>query len=65
MKFHITEDRELLTTVRQALKENDGYCPCVFESKGKEKYRCMCEHFRIYTKPGEACHCGIYIKDQE
>ena len=65
MKFHITEDRELLTTIRQALKENDGYCPCVFESRGKEQYRCMCENFRIYAKPGETCHCGIYTKDND
>lgn len=29
MKVHITEDKELVLAVREALKKNDGYCPCI------------------------------------
>jgi len=47
MKIHVTEDKELITAIRAGLKENDGYCPCVFESRGKEKYKCLCENFRL------------------
>jgi len=65
MKIHVTEDKELITAIRAGLKENDGYCPCVFESRGKEKYKCLCENFRLYTPVGQACHCGLYIKDED
>ena len=30
MKVHITEDKELVNTIRTALHENDGYCPCIY-----------------------------------
>ena len=64
MKAHITNDKELAETIRKSLKENDGYCPCIYQSKGKPEYLCMCEDFRINKKVGETCHCGIYIKDE-
>ena len=64
MKIHVTENEELKNTIRAALKENDFYCPCVYESKGKEEYRCPCEDFRLHTPAGESCHCGLYIKDE-
>lgn len=64
MKFHITENKEIIDAVRKGLKENDGYCPCVYESKGIPEYKCMCESFRKRVKVGETCHCGLYIKDE-
>ena len=64
MKVHITEDKEVVTTVRCALRDNDGYCPCVYQSKGKPEYKCMCKDFLENVKVGEACHCGLYIKDE-
>ena len=65
MRIHVTEDKEVVEYVRKALKENEGFCPCVFESHGKEQYRCLCEDFRLHKKAGEACHCGLYIKDED
>ena len=64
MKIHVTDNNELKNLIRQGLKDNDGYCPCVINSRGKEKYKCMCEDFRINTLAGQPCHCGLYIKDE-
>jgi ferredoxin-thioredoxin reductase catalytic subunit len=65
MKFHVTQDLELKVAIREALKENDFYCPCVVNSKGNEEYKCPCKNFREETPAGEICHCGLYIKDEE
>lgn len=65
MKIHVTSDEELKQIIRQGLKDNDGYCPCIANSKGQEKYKCMCEDFRLNVKVGQPCHCGLYVKDEE
>ena len=65
MKAHINSNKELVQMIRTELKNNDGYCPCVLNSKGQEKYKCMCEEFRLHTPVGQPCHCGLYIKDEE
>lgn len=63
MKFHITTDSELKDTILEGLCNNDGYCPCVYNSKGNPKYKCLCEDFRLNVMAGESCHCGLYTKD--
>lgn len=65
MRVHVTENNELKNYIRLALRANDGYCPCVVNSKGKEEYKCMCDDFQFNVHVGEACHCGLYIKDEE
>jgi ferredoxin-thioredoxin reductase catalytic subunit len=65
MRIHVTNDKELATFIRKALKENEGYCPCIYQSKGKQEYACICEDFRLNKKVGETCHCGLYIKDED
>ena len=65
MKFHITENDELIKAIRQALINNDGYCPCVYESKGIPEYKCLCKNFREKVPVGKPCHCGLYIKDEQ
>ena len=62
MKIEVSKDKELVATIRQALKDNDGYCPCIFQSKGKPEYKCMCQDFLNNVKAGETCHCGLYLK---
>lgn len=64
MKVHITDNEELKAYIKQALKENDGYCPCVLNSKGKLEYKCMCKDFLENVSAGQTCHCGLYIKDE-
>ena len=64
MKAHINPDQDIVNIIRQGLIENDGYCPCIYQSKGNEDYKCLCRDFRENIKPGETCHCGLYIKDE-
>ena len=65
MKVKVTDNEIIKNRVRTALKENDFYCPCVVDSKGKAKYLCMCQDFRENTKVGETCFCGLYTKTEE
>jgi len=65
MKIHATDDKELTEAIRAGLKANDGYCPCVINSRGKEEYRCICREMREDIKVGDHCHCGLYIKDED
>ena len=64
MKVHLNPDKEVVEMIRQGLKKNDGYCPCIYQSKGKPEYKCMCYEFLNNTQVGETCHCGLYIKDE-
>lgn len=57
MKIKLVDDKEKVAAVREALKENDGYCPCRLEKTPDNK--CMCKEFREFTEIGE-CHCGLY-----
>ena len=64
MKIHVTTDEFIKQTIRQGLRENNNYCPCIVNSQRQEKYKCMCEDFRLNTPVGQSCHCGLYIKDE-
>lgn len=64
MKLHATTNKELAKIIREGLKENDGYCPCIYQSHGKEEYKCICKDMRENVKVGDTCHCGLYIKDE-
>ena len=59
MRISITEDKEEAARIRQAIKENGGYCPCVLTKNPDTK--CMCKAFREQKEPG-LCHCGLYYK---
>lgn len=52
MKIHVTDNLELANLIRQGLKENEGYCPCIANSKGQEKYKCICEDMREHVEVG-------------
>ena len=58
MKIKVNPDEEFVTEFRQALKNNDGYCPCRTEKTSDTK--CMCKEFREMEEG--TCHCGLYIK---
>lgn len=64
MKIHITTNEKIKEIIKKGLKENDGYCPCVVNSRNNERYKCMCENFRLETPAGQYCHCGLYFKDE-
>lgn len=58
MKIIINPDKEIVKQIQEALKDNDGYCPCKVAHTPENK--CMCKDFREQEE-GE-CHCGLYIK---
>lgn len=64
MKIHVVDDKEHVAIIRKGLRDNDGYCPCVYQSKGRIEYLCPCKDFREKAQVGEKCHCGLYIKDE-
>lgn len=52
--------KEVNVNVANAVKKNDGYCPCAIERN--EDTKCPCKVFREETKVGELCPCGGYAK---
>lgn len=64
MKKHFNPDSETVKIVLQGLKENKGYCPCIYQSQGKLEYKCPCKDFRENTVINKLCHCGLYVKDE-
>lgn len=58
MRIVVNEDSEFVAEMRKALKENDGYCPCLLEKTPDTK--CMCKAFREMQEG--TCHCGLYTK---
>ena len=53
-------NKEIVKEIRQALINNDGYCPCVLDKTDATK--CICSSFRN-QESGE-CHCGLYVKSK-
>ena len=61
MKIHVTNNVELRDQIRQALKDNGGYCPCRLEKT--EDTKCMCKEF--LEKESGPCNCGLYVKEKD
>lgn len=59
MKIRENEDKNHVKMIREALADNDGYCPCSIVKNDDTK--CMCKEFREQHTPGK-CHCGLYEK---
>lgn len=62
LKIIKNPDKEIYESVTQAVKDNQGYCPC--ELMQNENTKCICLAFREQTTEGE-CRCGRYIKVNE
>lgn len=55
-------DKVIYNLITKAVKNNEGYCPCMI---GKEEdTKCICKDFREQETVGE-CHCGRYIKVED
>jgi len=65
MKVKQNPDKEYAKSIREQLKANNGYCPCVLEKTPDSK--CMCKEFRDMIDRGETgtCHCGLYIAEED
>jgi len=53
----LNPDIEIVKDIRQRLKDNKGYCPCMLEKSPDTK--CPCKDFR----ESKICHCGLYVKE--
>ena len=65
MQVTVTSDREHAEKIKEAIKNNDGYCPCAVCKTDDTK--CMCKDFRdkITDKSFEGfCHCGLFYKSE-
>lgn len=61
MKTILNPNKEVVELIKQKLKENENYCPCILV-KNKDT-KCMCKEFRdmIKNKQLGECHCGLYV----
>lgn len=58
MKIKVSDNTERVKEIREALKLNGGYCPCMLDQN--EDTKCMCKMFR--EQKSGLCHCGLYEK---
>lgn len=58
----LSDNKENVASVREALKKNEGYCPCQIQRTPDT--RCICKEFREQTPVGETCRCGLYVKTE-
>lgn len=58
-EYYKNPNAEVLKEIEEAVKANDGYCPCLVEKNDDTK--CMCKEFREMEESGY-CHCGRYYK---
>lgn len=59
MKIIKNPDTDVYEKVTQAVKDNNGFCPC--ELVKSEDTKCPCKAFKEQNDVG-TCHCGRYIK---
>lgn len=57
-KIILNSDEEHVKAIQEALKNNQGFCPCAtFKSPDT---KCMCKEFREQEEG--FCHCMLYQK---
>ena len=53
--------REIDPSIKAAVFQNNGYCPCMVDKTPETK--CPCKDFREMAEG--VCHCGRYEKVEE
>lgn len=57
MKLVINPDEFTRNELLEAVRKNDGYCPCKLR---EEDNKCMCKDAR----ENDECICGLYLVDK-
>lgn len=52
------KDQEFVAEMKQALKNNNGFCPCKLDRNKDTK--CICKEFKEQDEG--FCSCGLYQK---
>ncbi len=65
MNVRLNEDKEVVKTILEGLKQKGGYCPCKI---GKDdEIKCKCKEFRDQIADPEYegyCHCMLFYKEK-
>jgi ferredoxin-thioredoxin reductase catalytic subunit len=59
MTIKLNKNNPKTNEIIQAIKKNDGYCPCKLIKN--EDTKCMCKEFQEQEKG--ICHCGLFVKE--
>ena len=59
MTIKLNKNNSKTNEIIQAIKNNDGYCPCKLIKN--EDTKCMCKEFQEQEKG--VCHCGLFVKE--
>lgn len=66
MAVRFNENKEIVKTIKEGLKQKGGYCPCRL---GKaEEFKCICKEFREQIADPDFegyCHCLLYYKSKD
>ncbi|MBQ8174459.1 MAG: ferredoxin thioredoxin reductase catalytic beta chain [Clostridia bacterium] len=65
MPIRLNEDRELVSRIKEGLKQKGGYCPCRIQKT--EENKCICREFREQMADPDFegyCHCMLYYKSK-
>ncbi|MBE6664527.1 MAG: ferredoxin thioredoxin reductase catalytic beta chain [Ruminococcaceae bacterium] len=65
MKITLNPDAEVVKTIKEGLKNKDGFCPCKLGKLPENK--CMCEEFKAQINDPSFegfCHCRLYYKSK-
>ena len=65
MKITLNPDSEVVKTIKEGLKNKDGFCPCKLGKLPENK--CMCEEFKAQINDPSFegfCHCRLYYKSK-
>ncbi|MDD6880393.1 MAG: ferredoxin-thioredoxin reductase catalytic domain-containing protein [Firmicutes bacterium] len=63
MAVRLNDNKEIVETIKEGLKQSGGYCPCRLEKTDDTK--CICSEFKeqIADPTFEGyCHCMLYYK---
>lgn len=66
MAVRLNENKEIVDTIKQGLKEKNGYCPCRVEIN--EDNKCICKEFKEQIADPDFegyCHCMLYYKSRD
>ncbi|MEE0858467.1 MAG: ferredoxin thioredoxin reductase catalytic beta chain [Acutalibacteraceae bacterium] len=62
----LNPDKELVSKIKEGIKQKGGYCPCRIEKI--EDNKCICKEFREQMNDPNFtgyCHCMLYYKDND